>query len=87
MRPRDSREKVSPHPPYLRNKTPTELKIGIQRVVVVLPVEEQSQEVKPSEEAVLNSTDDSSFQGFDDQDINPQLEMRAKLDSLIKDQL
>ena len=42
MRPRDARERVLPDPPYLLPKPPTELKIGIQRVVVVLPVEEQT---------------------------------------------
>ena len=41
MRPRDSREKVRPEPPHLANKPLVELKLGVQRVVVVLPVEEQ----------------------------------------------
>ena len=41
MRPRDSREKVIPEPPHLANKPLVELKLGVQRVVVVLPVEEQ----------------------------------------------
>ena len=41
MRPRDSREKVTNEPPYLKSKPPFELKLGVQRLVVMLPVEEQ----------------------------------------------
>ena len=41
MRPRDAREKVSAEPPHLAPKQPVELPLGVQRICVVLPVEEQ----------------------------------------------
>ena len=44
MRPRDSRERVSDRPPFLPNKPLVELRLGVQRVVVILPVEEQGLE-------------------------------------------
>ena len=46
MRPRDSREKVSRDPPYLQPKPPTHLRVGVQRVVVILPVEEQKMQLQ-----------------------------------------
>ena len=42
LRPRDSREKVSKKAPFLSNKPLEEIKLGVQRLVVVSPVEEQS---------------------------------------------
>ena len=42
MRPRDSREKVLSKPPYLNPKQAVELVVGVQRLVVILPIEEQS---------------------------------------------
>ena len=52
MRPRDAREKVSEEPPHLANKPLVHLKLGVQRVVVVQPVEERSAPpaVPPAEE-------------------------------------
>ena len=44
MRPRDSREKVLPGPPYLRYKDPVIMTVGVQRLVVLLPIEEQCNE-------------------------------------------
>ena len=41
MRPRSGREKVTEQPPHLKPKPATYLKVGVQRVVVILPVEEQ----------------------------------------------
>ena len=41
MRPRDAREKVLDDPPYLHPKPPILLRLGVQRVCVLLPVEEQ----------------------------------------------
>ena len=41
MRPRDAREKVLDNPPFLAPKPPLLLRLGVQRVCVLLPVEEQ----------------------------------------------
>ena len=41
MRPRDSREKISKDPPHMANKPLTYLVLGVQRIVVIQPVEEQ----------------------------------------------
>ena len=60
MRPRDSREQVSKDPPYLKNKPLTQLSLGVQRVVVVLPVEEQPS-VPP--ESIVLSADRSAGSG------------------------
>ena len=43
MRPCDKREKVTADPPHLKPKPPIELSLGIQRLAVILPVEEQVQ--------------------------------------------
>ncbi len=43
MRPRDKREKVTANPPHLKPKPPIKLSLGIQRLAVILPVEEQAQ--------------------------------------------
>ena len=48
MRPRDSREKVTKEPPYLLPKPPVELKLGVQRLVVLFPVEEQTRTMPAS---------------------------------------
>ena len=40
-RPRDAREKVETKPPYLHPKTHLELKLSVQRICMILPVEEQ----------------------------------------------
>ena len=48
MRPRDAREQVLDQPPYLVPKPPIELPIGVQRVCVILPVEEQVSEASPT---------------------------------------
>ena len=56
FRPRDTREKVLERPPYLKDKEPVRLRIGIQRLCVVQPVEEQGHgpgdqdDVLPTEE-------------------------------------
>ena len=53
MRPRDSREKVTTEPPHLKAEAPFLLRLGIQRVVVVLPIEEQdlgTKELNPEAE-------------------------------------
>ena len=42
MRPRDSREKISQEPPHLKANPATLLWLGGQRVIVILPVEEQN---------------------------------------------
>jgi len=42
MRPRDAREKVTAEPPHLQPKPETLLRLGVQRVVVILPIEEQN---------------------------------------------
>ena len=47
MRPRDSREQVQADPPYLLPKTPVEIQLGIQRICVILPVEEQAISTQP----------------------------------------
>ena len=39
--PRDSRERVSKKPPYLKNKELVHLRLGVQRICVIQPVEEQ----------------------------------------------
>ena len=43
MRPRDKREKVTANPPHLKPKPHIELSLGILRLAVILPVEEQAQ--------------------------------------------
>ena len=48
MRPRDIREKVSKDPPYLQPKGPLYLPLGVQRICVILPKEEQDQ--KPNQD-------------------------------------
>lgn len=41
MRPRNSQEKVLTRPPFLKPKIPVNLVVGVQRLCVVFPVEEQ----------------------------------------------
>ena len=43
MRPRDAREKILNDPPYLRPKPHLELRLGVQRLCTILPIEEQGQ--------------------------------------------
>ncbi len=49
MRPRDAREKVLTDPPHLAPKHPVELPLGVQRICVILPVEEQSNHDVPGD--------------------------------------
>ena len=57
MRPRDGREKVSAAPPHLRPKAPTLLSLGVQRICMILPVEEQ------------RGGQDDAFHGFSNEEI------------------
>ena len=82
MRPRDACEKVQALKPHLASKPPIEMKLGIQRVCVILPAEEQSEaEDLPSEVLhddqlpVVSEQERGQQQHFDDgQDQPPQLE-------------
>ena len=50
MRPRDSREKIMGQPPYLAPKPLQELQLGVQRVAVIVPVENQGNTYKPPDD-------------------------------------
>ena len=53
MRPRDRRENVKKNPPFLDSKPLVKIKLGIQRLVVILPIEEQDVQEQ------LNEDDDT----------------------------
>ena len=61
MRPRDKREKVTADPPHLKPKPPVELSLGIQRLAVILPVEEQ---LHLGEDPALTGDPSQGFHGF-----------------------
>ena len=62
MRPRDVREKVSSEPPYLAPKPPVELQLGIQRIAVVLPVEEQEDGLGTATQGPTDKSDSDSLE-------------------------
>ena len=63
MRPRDARERVLDDPPHLAPKPPVELALGVQRICVVLPVEEQGQPKDLGSEASVDSATSVQTEG------------------------
>ena len=90
MRPRDSREKVLSKPPYLNPKQAVELVVGVQRLVVILPIEEQSDNnhiLTVPDKSKNNSPeeDEPSFCGFDQDEIKCSTDRKTKLAEVIAD--
>ena len=93
MRPRDSREKVSPEPPHLLPKEPVKLRLGVQRIAVILPVEEQQhvppvlsapsgQALNPEAVAFEPAAEEPEFHGFGHDDVQRAQSLRATLREL-----
>ena len=51
MRSRDARERVQYQPPFFNPKVPIKLRIGIQRLCRILPIEEQDVNKNPGEDS------------------------------------
>jgi hypothetical protein len=72
MRPRDAREKVSTKPPHLPSKPLVTPELAIQRIIVILPVEEQedfSQTTSLNPEASTFVPSQERLHGFNDSEI------------------
>ena len=90
MRPRDAREKVLDQPPFLQPKPNIEMRLGVQRLCVILPVEEQGssevsqhpvQDVAPPayDEVPSELESDEEFHGFGDDEIARAKDRRQKI--------